>query len=65
MKADPSASSRRGLLRATTGAAAAAALVAARAPGAAAANAENLPPNLPEWGRALGPGVIEEPYGKP
>ncbi len=23
----------------------------------------NLPPNQPEWGRTLGPGVIEEPYG--
>jgi len=26
-------------------------------------NPENQPPNLPEWGRSLGPGVIEEPYG--
>lgn len=31
--------------------------------GARAANPENQPPNLPEWSRALGPGVIEEPYG--
>jgi sulfane dehydrogenase subunit SoxC len=29
----------------------------------AEANPENLPPNMPEWGRTLGPGVIEEPYG--
>lgn len=54
-------SSRRGLLRAVAGAAGAAGL-----PGAAAlasGNPENLPPNLPEWSRTLGPGVIEEPYG--
>jgi len=53
--------SRRGLLRAVAGAGAAAGLpgAAARASG----NAENQPPNLPEWSRTLGPGVIEEPYG--
>ena len=32
------------------------------AAGAAQAS-DNLPPNLPAWSRALGPGVIEEPYG--
>ena len=59
MKRD--ASSRRGLLRAVAGAGAVAGL-----PGPAAlavGNAENQPPNLPEWSRSLGPGVIEEPYG--
>ena len=30
---------------------------------AQAGNPDNLPPNPPEWGRALGPGVIEEAYG--
>jgi len=32
-------------------------------PARAAGNTENQPPNQPEWGRSLGPGVIEEPYG--
>jgi len=32
---------------------------------AGTARADNLPPNLPEWSRSLGPGVIEEPYGTP
>ncbi|MDW8398404.1 MAG: sulfite dehydrogenase [Acetobacteraceae bacterium] len=53
--------SRRGLLRAVAGAGAAVGL-----PGGAvlaAGNPENHPPNLPEWSRTLGPGVIEEPYG--
>jgi sulfane dehydrogenase subunit SoxC len=50
--------SRRGLLLAAAGAAAAG---GARAE--PAANPENLPPNLPEWQRMLGPGVIEEAYG--
>jgi sulfane dehydrogenase subunit SoxC len=63
MKTDPSLgpASRRGLLRAVAGAGAAAGL-----PGGAAlasGNPENQPPNLPEWSRTLGPGVIEEPYG--
>jgi len=68
MSMGDSRSSRRHLLRATTGAAAVAALAAATGRSASArsaANQENLPPNLPEWGRALGPGVIEEPYGTP
>ena len=25
----------------------------------------NLPPNLPEWQRHLGPGVVAKPYGDP
>ena len=59
MKRD--ASSRRGLLRAVAGAGAVAGLPGPAA--LAAGNAENQPPNLPEWSRSLGPGVIEEPYG--
>jgi sulfane dehydrogenase subunit SoxC len=30
-----------------------------------AASAANLPPNVPEWSRHLGPGVVAAPYGKP
>jgi sulfane dehydrogenase subunit SoxC len=45
---------RRGLLGA-------AALLPAAAQ--AAGDPQNQPPNLPAWGRTLGPGVIEEPYG--
>lgn len=59
MKRD--ASSRRGLLRAVAGAGAAAGLPAGA--GLAAGKPDNQPPNLPEWSRSLGPGVIEEPYG--
>lgn len=59
MKRD--ASSRRGLLRAVAGAGAVAGLPTSAA--LAVGNAENQPPNLPEWSRSLGPGVIEEPYG--
>ena len=33
--------------------------------GALAGNAENLPPNVPEWSSALGPGVDAAPYGAP
>lgn len=54
-------SSRRGLLR--VGAGAAAGALAAPAIAVAQGNAANQPPNLPEWSRSLGPGVIEEPYG--
>jgi sulfane dehydrogenase subunit SoxC len=58
----PSAlSSRRGVLG--LGAGLAAVGLAPRS--AAKGNAENHPPNLPEWSRSLGPGVIEEPYGMP
>ncbi len=31
----------------------------------AAETANNLPPNVPEWSRRLGPGVVTNPYGKP
>lgn len=55
---DRVAASRRGLLLAAAGAAA-----AGPARAEPAANPENLPPNLPEWQRMLGPGVIEEAYG--
>jgi sulfane dehydrogenase subunit SoxC len=55
---DTSASRRRLLLAAGAGAA-----IGAAGGARAAGNPENQPPNLPEWGRALGPGVIEEAYG--
>ena len=58
---DPASSSRRGLLRAAG--AGAASLASAGGIAQAAGNAENQPPNLPEWSRSLGPGVIEETYG--
>lgn len=32
---------------------------------AGAADAKNLPPMEPEWGRRLGAGVIDKPYGEP
>jgi sulfane dehydrogenase subunit SoxC len=56
MSGSDSASSRRHLLAA---AGALGGAGAARAGG----NPDNLPPQLPEWGRSLGPGVIEEAYG--
>jgi len=34
-------------------------------PPANAGNPKNLPPNVPEWTRALGDGVAVRPYGKP
>lgn len=55
--------SRRGLLRGAAGAGAMAGIVTPGGVVLAAGNPENQPPNLPEWGRTLGPGVIEEPYG--
>lgn len=30
-----------------------------------AASPQNLPPNVPEWSKVLGPGVDSAPYGKP
>lgn len=33
--------------------------------GRAAAESTNLPPNVPEWSRKLGPGVLTRPYGSP
>ena len=33
--------------------------------GALAKGEENLPPNVPEWMRSLGPGVTASPYGAP
>ncbi len=70
MERNDSTPSRRGVLRAGAGlaTAAAAALAGGRAVAAGngnGGNPENLPPNLPEWGRSLGLGVIEEPYGNP
>jgi len=57
----PASPSRRVLLRAAG--AGAASLASAGGIAQAAGNAENQPPNLPEWSRSLGPGVIEETYG--
>src|SRR5437764_14513058 len=51
---------RRGFLAAAAGAGAA----LAHDP-AFAGNPKNLPPNVPEWTRALGDGVAVRPYGKP
>ncbi len=58
------APSRRGFLRGA-GVAAAAAVLAPLHPKLAAAAGENLPPNVPEWMKTLGPGVAEAPYGQP
>src|SRR5947208_14105979 len=45
---------------------AASSATAALAGGSAlAGNPKNLPPNVPEWTRALGDGVAVRPYGKP
>ncbi len=59
----PSGASRldRRRLLTLAGAAAAGAL----APAAARADAKNLPPNVPDWTKALGPGVGDKPYGTP
>jgi sulfane dehydrogenase subunit SoxC len=32
---------------------------------AAAPDAKNLPPNVPEWSQSLGDGVVSRPYGRP
>ena len=45
--------------------AAAGAAAAAGVSGRAAADASNLPPNVPAWTRRLGPGVLTNPYGEP
>ncbi|MCX8134671.1 MAG: sulfite dehydrogenase [Roseococcus sp.] len=59
MRREGGLASRRGVIGAVAGAAATLPTGALRAAG----NPDNLPPNLPEWGRSLGPGVIEETYG--
>ena len=56
----PKRAARRRFLRAAGSAAAA----LAGGP-ALAGNLKNLPPNVPEWTRALGDGVAVRPYGKP
>jgi sulfane dehydrogenase subunit SoxC len=53
--------SRRSFLAAGAGVAAS---MLAR-PAAAAGNAANQPPNVPEWTKSLGEGVAVRPYGKP
>ncbi len=58
--ARPSTTGRRGFL-ARGGLVAA----AASAPGLAFGKDENLPPNVPEWTKSLGPGVTASPYGAP
>ena len=40
-------------------------LAGTAAAGVAVADDSNLPPNLPEWSKSLGPGVVTHPYGKP
>jgi sulfane dehydrogenase subunit SoxC len=37
----------------------------ATAVGKVAAGEENLPPNIPEWSKSLGRGVVSVPYGQP
>jgi len=32
---------------------------------AAAPDAKNLPPSVPEWSQSLGEGVVSRPYGRP
>jgi sulfane dehydrogenase subunit SoxC len=56
-------SERRRFLTGVAGLAGAAAT--ALADRALAANPKNLPPNVPDWSRALGDGVAVRPYGKP
>ena len=62
---DPSAPGRRQFLKtglALAGGAAMAGIVPVRG---MAANERNLPPNVPDWSRLLGPGVDARPYGNP
>ncbi len=61
----PSSLSRRLFLRATT--ALVGGTLASALPNrlATAANAENLPPNLPSWSQHLGFSVDDRPYGRP
>lgn len=59
MRSERGLASRRGVIGAMAGAAAALPAGVVRASG----NPQNQPPHLPEWGRSLGPGVIEETYG--
>lgn len=56
------APSRRALLGAIGGGAA---LVAAARPALAAGNPANQAPNVPDWSKHLGEGVVARPYGKP
>jgi len=54
--------SRRGFL---SSAAAGGAALAAGANPLQAANPENMAPNVPDWSRYLGAGVVDQPYGMP
>ncbi len=56
----PKGTSRRGFLAGAAGLAAGSA-----APRALADNVKNLPPNVPDWTRALGDGVAVRTYGNP
>ncbi|GBD42997.1 Sulfoxide reductase catalytic subunit YedY [bacterium HR40] len=56
---------RRQFVRTVAGSAAMLAGSLAGAGTARAANPDNLPPNEPEWAKALGPGVDATPYGMP
>ena len=65
---DPAVTSRRRFLReggALMGGAVLAGGVAGRDALAATANADNLPPNIPEWMKAPGDPMGSQPYGTP
>src|SRR5216683_6927594 len=65
---DPAATSRRRFLReggALMGGAVLAGGVAGRDALAATANADNLPPNIPEWMKTPGDPMGGQPYGTP
>lgn len=59
------ATDRRKFLRNSLGAATGLVTAGALAGSATAGNPENLPPNVPEWSKVLGPGVDAAPYGAP
>src|SRR6201995_479273 len=61
---DPAATSRRHFLRGS-GALMGGAVLAGGLPGKAAADTDNLPPNIPEWMKAPGDPMGSQPYGTP
>ena len=60
-----SVSDRREFLRRGMSYVAGAAAVGGTTIASAASLTSNLPPNEPQWGRQLGTGVVENPYGLP